>query len=181
MSKNPIVNRRKPRPEASKPGFFTGKNPNFVAKALAAPFNLLGHYALAPKNMMELHDPENMGNRRHPSFWSGRKHHDGEIPVKGGMAPVRTTITPRPKYHYFDLLDGGKGTAHMIDIKQEIDLRNIRPEKGAEAMAKIEQKAKNDAKISGAALEPINKDTMQATMGPSSYRAAYYNPYPKQL
>lgn len=181
MSKNQPVNRRKPRPEASKPGFFTGKNPNFVSRALAAPFNLLGNLALTPKNIEESQDPKNMGNDRHFSFWYGKKHHDGEIPVKGGMAPVRTTITPRPTHHYFDLLDGGKKEAHMIQLDQEIDLRNIRPEKGVEAMAKMEQKAENDAKISGAALNPIDKEVMQATMGPSSYRAAYYNPYPKQL
>lgn len=180
MSKNQPVNRRKPRPESQDPGMFTGKKPNFMSRALAKPVNLLGNLALTPKNTMERRDPANMGNDPFGQNWYGKTGFHSETPVEGGMAPVTTMITPRPTHHYFDLLGGGKKEHHMIQLEQEIDLKNIRPEQGAEAMAKMEQKAKNDEKISNA-VQPLNKEAMQATMGPSSYRPAYYDPYPKAL
>jgi len=163
------------------PGLFTGKKPNFVSRALAAPVNVLGNLALMPKNAIESRKPEHMGNDAHTLDWRGKTGFYSETPVEGGMAPVTTMMVPRPSHHYFDLLGGGKKEHHLIQLEQEIDLKNIRPEQGAEAMAKMEKKAKNDAKISNAAPRPLDKEAMQATMGPSSYRPAYYDPYPKQL
>ena len=171
MSKNTPVNRRKPRPEASKPGMFTGRNPNFVAKALAAPFNTIGNLALLPKNIKEKNDPENMGNNRHFYNWTGRKT------INVGDSEIK--ITPRPSHHYFDLLDGGKKTAHFIDLNHKIDLRNITPEKGADAAARIAAKSENDGRIHEASGF-IGKDPL-AVRPPSKYqepnKAKYYSPY----
>lgn len=179
MSKNQTVNRRKARPEDTQPGFYTGKKPNFMSRALAKPIDILGNLALTPKNMMEDQNPANMGNDPFGQDWYGKTGFHGETPVEGGMAPTTTMITPRPTHHYFDLLDGGKKQMNVVQLDQTVDLMNIKPHQAADAKARMAAKAENDAKIQKASSF-IGKEP-EIMQPPSKYaepqKAMYYSPY----
>lgn len=151
------VNRRKARPGANNPGFFTGMKPNFVSKTLALPINIAGAVHAGFKNKKEREKPENLGNRLTP----GRERQRTQVPINThistdmGMVPTNHMLTPKPDYHYFDLLNGGNKTRHTIELESTFDLTNVIPHEKWKHDARVAAKAANDEKIASAgALDP---------------------------
>lgn len=184
-------NRRKARPEAPIPGFFTGLKRNFVTKTLALPFNIAGGLYTRELNRQERAKPEFLGNTQKPDItdkYRAWKETDGYTKTKKGMVPTTHSITPRPPHHSFDLLNGGKGLSHMIQLESTFDLKNLIPHnKFEEHKARIAAKAKNDQKISDAhssvtssayPYEKTPSDPAPSVFGPSSMqRGIPYDPY----
>ena len=153
------INRRKARPGADKPGFFTGMKPNFVSKTLALPINLVGSINAKFKNKKEREKPENLGN----TLDDGRVYQRTQIPIDThistdkGMVPTNHLLTPKPDYHYFDLLNGGNKTRHTVELESTYDLTNVIPHEKWKHDARIAAKAANDEKIANAgALDPAS-------------------------
>ena len=145
------VNRRKARPGANNPGFFTGMKPNFVSKALALPINVVGNAATYFENRKELKKPENLGNSH--NSWDRQKTTvpiNTHISTDKGMVPTSNKLVPRPAFHSFDLLSGGKQTTHSIDLESTYDLTNVIPHEKWKHDARVAAKAANDEKISSA-------------------------------
>ena len=169
----------KTKTQTNKPGFFTGKKPNFASRVLAAPFNAIGNALLIPKNLKERSKDEYIGNTHHGNKRDGETTSETYSDGQGGTI----TSTPRPPNHYFDLLDGGKKEMHNIQLDRQIDLSYIRPDQAENAKAMLAAKAANDIKIrESARVSPYSKAEYQESIKPPSYREspvppAYYSPY----
>ena len=175
------VNRRKPRPEAPLPGFFTGMKPNFVSKTLALPFNIAGGIGARFRNIKEHEKPEYHGNTAEPNRrYEARIERDGYTTTEKGMVPTKHSSVPRPPYHTYDILDGGKSQKHIIELESTFDLKNIIPhDKFEQHKARIAAKANNDQKIANAAS--FAPDAYEYTKDPTNPAPPDFGPESRKI